>query len=315
MAGPVPIAFAMAATPFQTDGALDEEGLRRHLERLTQSGCGVYLGSGGSGEGHALSLEEISRVYEIGVDVCKGRVPVCANPPEPRTAKGMIQVATAAARAGVDLVQVYLLDPGHGMRPTPLELEFYLRTVLDALDHPTALSVHFYAGYLPSTAMLVQLCRDYPQVKALNAIGCPFSYLVELMDGLGPGIDIYVGVKQILEALPLGARGYMAAEPNIAPYLCRSIVEHYARGDMSAFAEATADMFRLATIVNRWSPANARWIKMAMKVLALPGGNGVLRPPYLLPPQGQLDEMARALTQFEFEKIEAAAKKVCEMSA
>src|SRR5688572_27781552 len=116
-----PVVFAMSVTPFEADGSLAEEGLRLHLRRLVASGCGV--------------------------EECKGRAPVCANPPEQRTAKAMIDVAREAATAGVDRVQVYQVDGGHGMRPTPGELDRYIRTVLDAVDHPTALSCHFYSGY------------------------------------------------------------------------------------------------------------------------------------------------------------------------
>lgn len=307
-----PVAFGMAATPFKADGSLDEDSLRLHLQHLVASGCGVYLGSGGSGEGHSLSVPERARLYAIGVEVCKGRVPVCANPPEQRTAQAMIETFRTAAEAGVDMVQIYQVDGGHGMRPTPRELERYLRTVLDAVNHPTALSVHFYSGYLPSAAMLAGLCRDYPQIRAMNAIGVPIGYHVELIDTLGPDIDIYVGTRQILEGFPLGAAGYMAAEPNIAPYLCRAIVEHYVAGDIRACAAAVADMWRIAAIVNRWAPSNARWIKMAMKVLGVPGGTGFLRPPYILPDQGELDEMKRALDALGFWKIENAAKAVCE---
>jgi len=306
-----PVAFAMSATPFQADGSLNEDGLRQHLRRLVESGCGVYLGSGGSGEGHALSREELRRVYEIGVAECKGRVPVCANPPEQRTAQAMIAVAKEAAAAGVDMVQVYQVDGGHGMRPTPAELEHYIRTVLDAVDHPTALSVHFYSGYLPAASMYAGICRDYPQIRALNAIGTPLGYHVELLDAIRSDVAIYVGIKQILEGLPLGAAGYMAAEPNIAPYLCRAIVEHHVRGDVRACAHAVANLMRLVTIVTRWAPSNARWIKMAMKVLELPAGNGVLRPPYLLPGETDLREMRRQLDQFGLARIEAEARAAC----
>lgn len=312
MAQKKPIAFGMAATPFTADGALDEAALRAHLETLVASGCGVYLGSGGSGEGHSLAVPERRRVYEIGVEVCKGRVPVCANPPEQRTAKGMIETAREAAAAGVDMVQIYQVDGGHGMRPNPRELERYLRTCLEAVDHPTALSVHFYAGYLPAAAMLAGLCRDYPHIRAMNAVGLPFSYHVELMDAFGPDIDIYVGTKQILEGFPIGAAGYMAAEPNIAPYLCQSIVEHWMVGDIRGCAAAVANLWRIATIVNRWAPSNARWIKMAMKVLGVPGGTGHLRPPYLLPDQVELDQMKAALDTLGFLKIENDAKAYCQ---
>lgn len=312
MSGTKPLAFGMVATPFKEDGSLDEDGFRAHLRWVSDSGCGVYLGSGGSGEGHALSLDEITRVYEIGVEECKGKVPVRANPPEQRHAQGMIAVASAAARAGVDVVQVYQLDAGHGMMPTPAEQEHYYRTVLDAIDHPVAFSIHSYSGYLAPIPMLKRLADDYPHLKTFNAMGIPINYFVALKDALGPEIDYFVGVRQIMEGLPLGAAGFMAAEPNIAPYLCRSIAEHYGRGEHAEFAEAFTNLTRLISIVTRWAPANARWIKMAMKVLGQPGGNGVLRAPYLLPGDDQLAEMKRAFDEFGLSKIEERARTACQ---
>ena len=101
----------------------------------------------------------------------------------------------------------------------------------------------------------------------------------------------------------------MAAEPNIAPYLCRSIVEHYARRDIQACASAVADLWRIVNIVTRWAPANARWLKMAMRVLELPGGTGVLRPPYLLPEEVELQDMKRLFDQFGISRVEDAARE------
>jgi 4-hydroxy-tetrahydrodipicolinate synthase len=65
-----PIMFSMVVTPMDEDGRLDEPGIRAHLQRMIDAGVGVYLGSGGSGEGHALTIEELGRLYRIGVDEC-----------------------------------------------------------------------------------------------------------------------------------------------------------------------------------------------------------------------------------------------------
>ena len=89
-----PIMFSMVVTPTDAEGAPDEEGIRRHLRRMIDARVGVYLGSGGSGDGHALDLDELARVYEIGVDECKGKVPVYCNPPEARSAREMTLAAT-----------------------------------------------------------------------------------------------------------------------------------------------------------------------------------------------------------------------------
>jgi hypothetical protein len=75
------------ATTFKPSGELDEDALRRYLQRLVDSKIGIYLASAGSGESHAMSRDEIKRVYEIGLEVGKGKVQVNANPPEQHTAK------------------------------------------------------------------------------------------------------------------------------------------------------------------------------------------------------------------------------------
>lgn len=75
------------ATVFHADGGIDEEGFRRHLQRLIEHGHGLYLASGGSGEGHALSHAELRRIYAAGVACGRGKVPVYANPPEQHTAQ------------------------------------------------------------------------------------------------------------------------------------------------------------------------------------------------------------------------------------
>ena len=103
---------------------------------MADAGVGVYLGGGGSGEGFTLDDDEARRVLEIGVDQIGGRVPVRAMGIEPRTAQQMIDYIGVAAEAGVDAAQIYSLDPGHGHRPTPAEIEAYLRAVLESTVAP-----------------------------------------------------------------------------------------------------------------------------------------------------------------------------------
>jgi 4-hydroxy-tetrahydrodipicolinate synthase len=296
--------FCMAATPFTPEGALDELGLRRHLRRLVATGNGVYLGSGGAGEGHVLTTAELRRVYEIGVEECRGRVPVYANPRESRSAAAMYEVAGEAVAAGVDVVQIYQLDAGHGMIPTLREQEAYFRELLAEIDHPVAISVHLYAGYAAPVALLAALCRDFPRVVAVNVMGPPNSYFMELRDALPESVLMYTGVVNLLQVLALGASGALLAENNVIPNTCRRIAEGWAAGDLDTASDAARTVQRFSNVANRWAPSTARWVKMAMKVLDLPGGNGVLRRPYLLPPEEEQAEMATAFAALRIGEIE-----------
>ncbi|MBV9922212.1 MAG: hypothetical protein JOY78_15355, partial [Pseudonocardia sp.] len=51
-----------------------------------------------------------------------------------------------------------------------------------------------------------------------------------------------------------------------------------------------------------------RWQKMAMRVLRLPGGEGGLRLPYLMPPQSEIDRFAEGLLGLRIREIEDLAR-------
>lgn len=301
------VMFCMAATPFKDDGSLDEDELRTHLRRLVAADNGVYLGSGGAGEGHVLTVSELRRIYDIGVEECKGRIPTYANPREARSAEQQYEVAREAVAAGVDCVQLYPLDGGHGMRPTEREQETYYRDLLDAIDHPTSISVHIYAGYMAPVSLLKRLSDDYKSIIAINVMGPPNSYFVELRDALPRSIKMYTGIVNLTQVLTLGADGCLAAENNLIPNLCRAIIDHFETSDLARLDDASLTVARFQNIVNQWAPSTARWVKMAMKVLGL--GNGVIRKPYLLPGGDDQRRMADAFVRLNIMELERQASR------
>ena len=219
--------FCMSATIFNEDGSIDEAGQRAHLQRLVDARNGIYLGSGGAGEGHVLTPKELRQVYDIGVDVAKGKVPLYANPRESRTAAAMYEVAHEAVEAGVDVVQLYQLDGGHGMIPTQREQEAYWTELLDKISHPVAISIHGYAGYKATPAYLKDLCGRYEQICAINVMTQGNGYFMELRDELPERVKLYTGVAQLVEIATLGASGALLAENNIIPNICQQIADGF----------------------------------------------------------------------------------------
>jgi 4-hydroxy-tetrahydrodipicolinate synthase len=300
-----PLLTCPSITPFSSDGALDEAELRSHLRRLVANGVGIYLASPGSGEGHALTIAETRRVYEIGVDECRHQVPVFANPREGRSAEEVYEIAKEAIAAGVDVVQLYQVDGGHGMVPNPREQEAYFRQLLGELDTPIALSMNAVAGYAASASLLATLCHDYPQIVAINLNHCPMRYVLEVRDAVPASITLYVAIADALQGMALGAGGVMSAESNVIPRTCRELLASYARGDMSRLSETVRYVQRFTNIVQRWSPSSARWLKMALRVLGLPGGNSTIRKPYLMPDESELAIMAEAFEHLSVRAFEA----------
>jgi dihydrodipicolinate synthase/N-acetylneuraminate lyase len=81
----------------------------------------------GSGEGNALTEDELRRVYRIGVEVCKGKFAANANPPETQTVWATREHLALAIESGVEMVNIYGLTGWHGFRPTDAEIKRFTR--------------------------------------------------------------------------------------------------------------------------------------------------------------------------------------------
>jgi dihydrodipicolinate synthase/N-acetylneuraminate lyase len=104
----MPDFFTMCATVFSPHGGIDEVGFRGYLQRQIDARLGIYLGSGGNGETHAMTPEELHTMYRLGVETCRGKVPVHANLPEEHAADATIAQARIAIEAAA--VPVALLS-------------------------------------------------------------------------------------------------------------------------------------------------------------------------------------------------------------
>jgi 4-hydroxy-tetrahydrodipicolinate synthase len=271
-----PSTYVVGITPFAADGSLDEAALRRHLRRLADAGTGVYLGGSGSGEGYTLDPSEARRVLEIGVEQLRGRVPVRAMGVEPRSAREMVAYGRVAAHVGVDALQVYTLDVGHGNRPRPDELRGYLSDVLDGVSLPVVLSSHFSVGYALPVDLVAELVHEHDAIIGVHCSHDDLTVLVALLDAVGDRVEVHVGgPMHALSCLALGGHGFLSSEGNVVPTLCAEIVETYGRGDFTKCQAAYARLMRLHAGFRRLGGIAA--VKCALELLGLPGGT-VRRP-------------------------------------
>ncbi len=240
--------FVISITPFTESGDLDEAGLRVHLQRLGRSGVGVYVAGSGSGEGYTLTLPERRRVMEIAGEELSGLVPVRVMGVEPRTAAEAIELGRVTTEVGLDAMQLYSLDMGHGYRPRPAELETYLTEVLDAVTCPVVISTHQSVGYRYPVELLTSMVDRYEHVIGVNITSPDIGYLAAAIEAVDGAVDVHVGgPMHALTALALGAQGFLSSEGNIAPQLCAALIVAHASGrpdDVSASFTRVMRLFR-----------------------------------------------------------------------
>jgi 4-hydroxy-tetrahydrodipicolinate synthase len=263
--------YVIAITPFTDDGAFDEDAVRGHLRRMAAAAIGVYVGGGGSGEGYVLSDAEARRLLEISVEELKGRVPVRAMGVEPRTAAQMIEFIGMAAEVGLDAVQIYSLDQGHGHRPTQDEIHRYFDDVLSATTMPAVLSTHQSVGYQVPVPMLTEFADRFDHLIGINCSHQDLGYLTAMIDAVGDRLEIHVGGPQLgLTALSLGANGYLSSEGNLAPTLCVGVIDAYRRDDALRMADLYGKLLRLSMAF--YGAGGIRATKAVLNALGHPGG-------------------------------------------
>jgi 4-hydroxy-tetrahydrodipicolinate synthase len=289
--------FCVSQTPFTDEMEIDEPALRTHLRRMVAARNGIYIGSPGAAEGYVLTRQEYRRIFEIAVEEVAGRVPLHCNPREAHSAAAMLEIALEAVAAGIDVVQLYQLDGGHGMIPTVREQEAYWSALLSAIDHPVAISLYGHSPYSASVPFIVDLCARYGQIVAINVMSGQKTHatFTQLRDALPEGIQLNTSQGNIVQMFALGATGSMGTENNIVPNICQSIADGLASGDLATVATATQMLTRLNVLMNQYSETSgsARGIKLTLKALGL--GNGVVRPPYLMPPDDHVERLRTAL--------------------
>jgi 4-hydroxy-tetrahydrodipicolinate synthase len=279
--GPVPDLCCRIVTPFAPGGALDLDACGPLIERFAAARIAVYLGSGGSGEGHALTPQELSELYAAGVRLGAGRIPVYANPPEQHTVAAAVMHARLAVDAGVDLVNVYGPAGWHGYQATAPEYVAYFDEVLPAVGGPVALCPNPGLGYAVAAETVAEICARHSNVVAVNLNGVPPGYLARLRELTGGHVRLYADDGGLRTAPQAGAAGIVSALPNLIPGTFRRYLDavHCHRADEEA--DLYGQIQRLRQYSEQWPGGTPRWIKLALHALHLPGGRGGPRPPYL----------------------------------
>lgn len=97
-------------TPFDSDGAVDPVELAHHVASGVEAAAGGVFIACGTGEFHALSLEEYAQTVRVGVEATAARVPVIAGVGGPiGHALAAIRVAEEAGADGLLVLPPYLV--------------------------------------------------------------------------------------------------------------------------------------------------------------------------------------------------------------
>jgi 4-hydroxy-tetrahydrodipicolinate synthase len=303
--------IARSATTFAADGSLDEDAMRAFLQRFVDAELTIYLGSGGSGEGCALTLDELRRVYEIGVEVGQGKVTVGSNQPDQHTARDSIFHAKLAMAAGVDVVQLYGPASWHGYASSEREYAGYFDRCLDAIDHRVAISPNPTVGFAAKPKLIADICNRHPQITTVNLTGIVGDgYFIALREALERDVAINGETAGAFSILQMGG-GINVVGANFIPHTYRRFADLFTAGDYAAMGEVYTQIRRVTAYCDQWVKASSpRVHKMVMRAFGLPGAAGGVREPHMMYDDAEIARFragALALDVPEINDLAAAA--------
>ena len=242
-------------TPFDEDGDVYEEGLRRLVDFQIEKGvhglfiCGTY------GSGPIMTVEERKRVHEIVVDQAQGRITVIAHVGTTSTVQS-VELARHAERVGADLVaSISPYYHGHDERAV---VEFF-RTLADAIDLPLYVYNNPKASGVTITPSFLHHLADVG-VQGIKDSGFSFIDLTHFMLAMEdtPEFRFIVGTEALaLPAFMIGAKGSIAGLANGFPELVVRLWNLFQAGEYQEAARVQMQVTKARQILHIPSSTNA----------------------------------------------------------
>ena len=289
--------FPPIATPFTREGELDEAAFGEVVEQHIADGCHGIIVAGCTGEWFSLDDAERCRIFEIAVDVAKGRVPIVAGTSAMNT-RAAVKLQKAAKDLGcagsMTLAPPFLL-------PFENEVVHFFRR-LSAVGLPIMLYNNPPRGCMNFTASLIGKLLEFDEIVSIKDSVNELPQNIDTLRAHADEIAIFAGREgYLLPAIQRGAVGSVAMITNI---LGGHVVEYYdhllagrweeARRPQQliddAYAVIQGKSVKLTRATGHWSV-----LKTCMNVLGRNGG--YMREPYLPVLDEDIPKIADALAK------------------
>lgn len=222
-------------TPMNADESINEQELRKQVNRLINAGVHGLFPFGTNGEGYILSAEEKEQVLRIVVDETKGRVPVYAGTGCVSTAE-TIKQSLMAKKVGADVLSI--ITPSFAAASQE-ELYNHYKEVAEAVDLPIILyNIPARTGNSLAPATVAKLSK-IPNIVGVKDSSGNFDNMLQYIEKTKDSDFIVLSGNDslILWCLLAGGRGGIAGCANVYPDTMVNIYEQFIKGNVEKARE------------------------------------------------------------------------------
>jgi 4-hydroxy-tetrahydrodipicolinate synthase len=259
-------------TPFRRDLSLDEETLRKLVQRQIAAGINFLVPCGTTGESPTLTRAEHLRVVGIAIEEARGKVPVLAGAGGYNT-REVIELAQELERLGAD--GILSVTPYYN-KPTQEGLFQHYQAIAGSIRLPVIVySVQGRTGVNVEPATLARLARISNIVAVKEASG-NIAQMANVVHEVPPGFAVLSGDDAItIPLMALGGRGLISVASNEIPAEMTQLAQACLRGDFDAARRIQARFLPLMNV--NFVESNPIPVKAAMGLM------GLLDPVWRLP--------------------------------
>ncbi len=218
-------------TPFDSDGAIDQASLARHVESQIEGGVEFLVPCGTTGESATMAAEEQLAVIATVVEVAEGRVGVMAGAGGNNTADVVIR-AKAAVEAGADAI--LSVSPYYN-KPTQSGLYAHYEAIAAAVESPVF--VYNVPGRTASNVAPETLLRlaEIDNIAGVKEASGDLGQVASIIAGRPNDFLVISGDDELtVPMLSLGGDGVISVVANEAPRIMSDLVRAGLNGDFKA---------------------------------------------------------------------------------
>ncbi|MDL2295521.1 4-hydroxy-tetrahydrodipicolinate synthase [Lachnospiraceae bacterium OttesenSCG-928-E19] len=260
--------IAAMQTPMHADGSINEQEMRKQINRQIDAGANAVFCLGTNGEFYIMSKEEKVRVMEIFVDEVKGRVPVYAGTGCVGT-EDTVELSKLAQEIGIDVLSI--ITP-YFAAISQDELYEHYKTIAEAVDLPIVMyNMPARTGVSIAPATISKLA-DIPNIAGVKDSSGNFNTILQYIDATeGKKFSVLSGNDAlILWTLLAGGHGGITAIANVLPEIMVEIYQKCVAGDIEGAKIAQASIAPIRDCFKFGNPNSI--VKCATNLIGQPVG-------------------------------------------
>jgi dihydrodipicolinate synthase/N-acetylneuraminate lyase len=280
-----PGVYAATTTPFRADGAADLDAFAEHCSWLIGEGVAGLIPNGSLGEYECLTDAERAELVTTAVTAAAGRAPVIPGVSGKSAAEAR-RWAEQAAEAGAPAVMAL---PPTAHKPTDDEVVAHFAEIA-RVGLPIIAYNNPFSTRVDLTPPLLARLAGIDQVAGVKEFSQDSRRVAQIREQ-APGLEVICGCDDTLvEAMLLGATGWIAGLVNALPALSVRLYDLCVRGEYVTAAAIYLEMLPLL----RWDadPRFVQAIKLAQEEAGRYGGP--VRLPRLPLPPDEADQVRAA---------------------